>query len=132
MFRWSMCGCVVLIGFAVVRRVALLSDLQMLQCSPTSDGAGAAILASERFVRERGLEGQAVEIVAQTMTTDNEASFDNPANLIGFDMAQRAAKEGGSFACVTFSWPWVWMGGSVAYASFDAAVACVATLVCSV
>ena len=34
------------------------------QCSPTPDGAGAAVLVSERFVREHGLEDQAIEIVA--------------------------------------------------------------------
>ena len=67
---------------------------QMLQCSPTSDGSAAAVLVSERFVVEHGLEDQAVEIVAQAMTTDNEASFENPANLIGSDMAKRAADKG--------------------------------------
>ena len=36
--------------------------LTRLQCCPTSDGAGAAILASEEFVAKHGLEQQAVEI----------------------------------------------------------------------
>lgn len=45
------------------------------QCSPTSDGAGAAVVVSERFVREHGLEDQAIEIVAQAMTTDTVESF---------------------------------------------------------
>ena len=44
--------------------------LTKLQCSPTSDGAGAAIVCSEAFVRKHGLEGQAIEIVGQSMTTD--------------------------------------------------------------
>ena len=39
--------------------------LTLLQCSPTSDGSGAAIIASERFVDEHDLWDQAVEIVAQ-------------------------------------------------------------------
>ena len=39
--------------------------LTLLQCSPTSDGSGAAVLASERFVDEHDLWDQAVEIVAQ-------------------------------------------------------------------
>jgi acetyl-CoA acetyltransferase len=30
--------------------------LNKLSCCPTSDGAGAAILASEKFVKEHGLE----------------------------------------------------------------------------
>ena len=45
-------------------------------CSPTSDGAGAAILASEDFVRSHGLEGQAVEILAQEMVTDLSTTFE--------------------------------------------------------
>ncbi|MCY0931587.1 beta-ketoacyl synthase N-terminal-like domain-containing protein [Streptomyces sp. H27-H1] len=49
--------------------------LTKLQCSPTSDGAAAAVVVSERFVERHGLEGRAVEIVAQSMTTDTEASF---------------------------------------------------------
>lgn len=69
----------------------------MLQCSPTSDGSAAAVLTSERFVVEHGLQDQAVEIVAQAMTTDNEASFENPANLIGADMAKRAADKGAAW-----------------------------------
>ena len=46
------------------------APLTKLQCSPTSDGAGAAIVCSEAFVRKHGLEGQAIEIVGQSMTTD--------------------------------------------------------------
>ena len=34
----------------------MISDpLTKLQCSPTSDGSGAAVLASEKFVDEHGL-----------------------------------------------------------------------------
>ncbi len=44
--------------------------LTKLQCSPTSDGAGAAIVASERFVDEHGLWDQAIEIAGQAMVTD--------------------------------------------------------------
>ncbi len=49
--------------------------LTKLQCCPTSDGGAAAVLASERFVKEHGLEAQAVEIVGQAMTTDFESTF---------------------------------------------------------
>ncbi len=49
--------------------------LTKLQCSPTSDGAAAALVVSERFVEQHGLGERAVEIVAQSMTTDTEASF---------------------------------------------------------
>ena len=43
--------------------------------SPTSDGAGCAILASEDFVKRHGLQRQAVEIVAQFMSTDLPSTF---------------------------------------------------------
>ena len=44
--------------------------LTKLQCCPTSDGAGAAILASEDFVKRHRLHNQAVEILGMAMTTD--------------------------------------------------------------
>ncbi len=50
--------------------------LTKLQCCPTSDGSGAAILANEKFVKEHGLEAQAVEIAGMAMTTDFPSSFD--------------------------------------------------------
>src|SRR6185312_1282290 len=65
-----------------------------LQCSPTSDGAGAASLAAESFVDSHGLAGQAVEIVGQAMTTDFASTFDGSAkNLIGYDMNVQAAQQ---------------------------------------
>ena len=54
----------------------IYDPLTKLQCSPTSDGSGAAILASEAFVDKHGLAGQAVEIVGQAMTTDFASTFD--------------------------------------------------------
>jgi acetyl-CoA acetyltransferase len=69
------------------------SSLTRLQCSPTSDGSGAAILASEAFVEKHGLAGQAVEIVGQALTTDFESSFNGTAkNLVGYDMNVQAAR----------------------------------------
>lgn len=47
-----------------------------LQCCPTSDGAGACILANEEFVRRHGLEAQAVEIVGMEMSTDLPSTFE--------------------------------------------------------
>ena len=65
-----------------------------LQCSPTSDGSAAAVLASERFVDDHGLAGQAVEIVGQAMTTDFASTFDGSArNIIGYDMNVQAARK---------------------------------------
>ncbi len=48
----------------------------LFSCSPTSDGAGAAVLASENFVRRNGLEKKAVEIIAQEMVTDLSSTFE--------------------------------------------------------
>ncbi len=67
--------------------------LTKLQCCPTSDGGAAAVIASERFVRQHGLEDQAVEIVGQAMTTDFENTFDgSDMSIAGFHMTQAAAR----------------------------------------
>lgn len=65
------------------------------QCSPTSDGAAAAVVVSERFVREHGLESQAVEIVAQAMTTDTEEVFASGRciELVGTPMTRAAGEQ---------------------------------------
>jgi acetyl-CoA acetyltransferase len=66
--------------------------LTRLQCCPTSDGGAAAVLASERFVREHGLEDQAIEIVGQAMTTDFPSTFEgSDIKLVGQDMTRAAA-----------------------------------------
>lgn len=67
--------------------------LTKLQCCPTSDGAGAAILASEAFVRRYGLESQAVEIVGMEMATDTESTFKDKSlmKIAGYDMTKLAA-----------------------------------------
>jgi acetyl-CoA acyltransferase len=69
--------------------------LTKLQCSPTSDGSGAAIVVSERFMDEHGLRDQAVEIVGQAMTTDTEEAFDtrNCIDVVGRPMSRNAAQK---------------------------------------
>ncbi|MYX08720.1 Nonspecific lipid-transfer protein [Streptomyces sp. SID8375] len=69
--------------------------LTKLQCSPTSDGAAAAVIVSERFVREHGLADRAVEIVAQAMTTDTEESFASGScvDVVGKPMSHAAARQ---------------------------------------
>ncbi|MYW64539.1 Nonspecific lipid-transfer protein [Streptomyces sp. SID8379] len=69
--------------------------LTKLQCSPTSDGAAAAVVVSERFVEERGLGDKAVEIVAQSMTTDTAESFDSGSciDVVGQPMSREAARQ---------------------------------------
>lgn len=68
--------------------------LTKLQCCPTSDGAGAAILMSEKLMKKLGLEDQAVEILALEMTTDLPKMFENNRELVGYSMTQLAAKKG--------------------------------------
>ena len=73
----------------------MISDpLTKLQCSPTSDGSAAAVLASEAFVESHDLADRAVEIVGQAMTTDFASTFDGSAkNIIGYDMNVQAAQQ---------------------------------------
>ncbi len=72
----------------------IYSPLTKLQCSPTSDGSGAAVLASEAYVDRHGLAGQAVEIVGQALTTDFPSSFESRTarDIIGYDMNVHAAR----------------------------------------
>lgn len=57
----------------------LVIQVKIILCvfSPTSDGSGAAIIASEDFVKRHGLENQAVEILAMEMSTDLPSVFDD-------------------------------------------------------
>jgi acetyl-CoA acetyltransferase len=68
--------------------------LTKLQCCPTSDGAGCAIVASEDFVRAHGLQGQAVEIAGMAMATDLPSSFSERSciKMVGWDMSRKAAQ----------------------------------------
>lgn len=69
--------------------------LTKLQCSPTSDGAAAAVVVSERFVESHGLGDRAVEIVAQAMTTDTGESFASGTciDAVGRPMSRAAAQQ---------------------------------------
>ncbi|MGB0963534.1 MAG: lipid-transfer protein [Mycobacterium sp.] len=71
------------------------AELTRLQCSPTSDGSGAVIVASEAFVDKHGLAAQAVEIVGQAMVTDLESTFADKSaiTIVGADMTRRAARK---------------------------------------
>ncbi|MFN8112026.1 MAG: lipid-transfer protein [Solirubrobacterales bacterium] len=70
--------------------------LTKLQCSPTSDGAAAVIVASEKYVDEHDLWDQAVEIAGQAMVTDMSSTFDENADcmtIVGSDMSKEAARQ---------------------------------------
>ncbi|HKE79738.1 MAG TPA: lipid-transfer protein [Solirubrobacteraceae bacterium] len=72
----------------------IYEPLTLLQCSPTSDGSGCAILANERFVDDHELWDRAIEIVGQAMATDTPSSFDGSAiDIIGGEMARNAANQ---------------------------------------
>jgi acetyl-CoA acetyltransferase len=77
----------------VMASPALYPPLTLLQCCPTSNGAAAAVLASESFVREHGLAARAVEIAAQAMATDLPSSFaKGDIEMVGADLTERAAQ----------------------------------------
>ena len=71
----------------------IYEPLTKLQCCPTSDGSGAAIVASEAFVRKHKLESQAVEIIGQAMATDMPSTFNGKScmKMVGYDMSRAAA-----------------------------------------
>jgi acetyl-CoA acetyltransferase len=67
--------------------------LTILQCCPTSDGAGAAILCSEAFAKKHNVS-RPVKIVAQAMQTDKLEDFAMGAlGMIGVGMSRRAAEK---------------------------------------
>jgi acetyl-CoA acyltransferase len=68
--------------------------LTKLQCSPTSDGSAAVVVASERFVDEHDLWDGAVEIVGQALVTDLSSTFEAKSSItiVGADMSATAAQ----------------------------------------
>lgn len=72
----------------------VFGPLTRLQCCPPTCGAAAAVLASERFTRSRGLNAS-VAIKAQAMTTDDASTFASRdmRKVVGYDMTQAAARQ---------------------------------------
>ncbi|MBI3284360.1 MAG: lipid-transfer protein [Burkholderiales bacterium] len=64
---------------------------KLMACPPTC-GAAAAVLVSEKFARERGLNA-GVFIAGQAMTTDKPGTFESGdmMRLVGYDMSKEAA-----------------------------------------
>ncbi|KAH8120732.1 thiolase-like protein [Phellopilus nigrolimitatus] len=77
----------------VLEAPKITNQLTKYMCSPTSDGAACCIVASEAFVHLHSLENQAIEIVAQQLTTDLPAAFDSRSamELVGYSMSKTAA-----------------------------------------
>lgn len=69
--------------------------LTKLQCCPTSDGSGAAILVSADFVKKHGLESKAVEILGMAMATDFASTFSERSciKMVGSDLSKAAANK---------------------------------------
>jgi acetyl-CoA acyltransferase len=80
-----------------IKEARMIHDpLTKLQCSPTSDGAASAIVASERFVEENDLWDQAIEIAGQSMVTDLSSTFADDTDcikIVGSDMSKQAASQ---------------------------------------
>lgn len=70
------------------------APLTKLQCSPTSDGAGAAVIVSQKFIDARPhLKSQAILIAGQSLMTDSPKLYSRSAmELVGYDMTKRAAQ----------------------------------------
>ncbi len=68
--------------------------LTRLQCCPPTCGAGAAIICSERFAKEHGIDAS-VRILGQAMTTDYPSTFEehDMMKVVGYDMAKQAAAQ---------------------------------------
>lgn len=77
----------------ILKSPKVYGPLTKLQCCPTSDGAAAAIIVSEAFVRAHKLESKAVEILGMEMATDLPSTFREKSSLklVGYDMTKLAA-----------------------------------------
>ncbi|KAL2785362.1 acetyl-CoA acetyltransferase [Aspergillus keveii] len=65
--------------------------LTKLQCSPTSDGAAAAVVVSERFLNARPELKHAVLIAGQCLASDSPALYSGTAmGLVGYEMTKSA------------------------------------------
>jgi acetyl-CoA acetyltransferase len=76
----------------VLASPAMFGPITRLQCCPPTCGGAAAVLVSERFARERGLD-RGVAIRGQAMVTDFASTFDerSPIKAVGYDLARAAA-----------------------------------------
>lgn len=72
----------------------IFEPLTKLQCSPTSDGSGAAVIVSQRFLDQRPhLKNQAVLMAGQRLCTDTPQLFSRDMiQLVGYDMTKVAVK----------------------------------------
>jgi sterol carrier protein 2 len=79
----------------ILQAPMVYEPLTKLQCCPTSDGSGAAIVVSEDFVRKHKLQANAVEILGMAMATDFASTFDEQSciKMVGYDLSKAAARK---------------------------------------
>jgi len=78
----------------ILNAPTVFGPLTKLQCCPTSDGAGAAIVASADFIEKHGLQEKAVEILGMAMATDFPSSYEKSMiKMVGSDMTKSAAEK---------------------------------------
>lgn len=79
----------------ILKAPMIHAPLTKLQCSPTSDGAGAAVIVSERFLASKPqLRSQAVLMAGQALMTDSPQLYSKSAmDLVGYDMTKQAVQK---------------------------------------
>lgn len=77
----------------ILKSTPVYGPLTKLQCSPTSDGAAAAVIVSQKFLDARPhLRSQAILMAGQKMLTDGPEVYSRSAiDLVGFNMSRDAA-----------------------------------------
>ncbi|KAJ6257231.1 hypothetical protein Dda_8119 [Drechslerella dactyloides] len=78
----------------ILKSPKIHEPLTKLQCCPTSDGAAAAVLVNETFLKSHPeLAARAILIAGQSLTTDSPDLYSNSAiSLVGSEMTVRAAQ----------------------------------------
>ncbi|KAL7268815.1 hypothetical protein RUND412_008546 [Rhizina undulata] len=78
----------------ILQSPMVFDPLTKLQCCPTSDGAAAAVLVSEKWLNEHPkLREHAILIAGQCLSTDPPELFNRSAiELVGYGMTKHAAE----------------------------------------
>ncbi|KAI7533832.1 hypothetical protein KC316_g16673 [Hortaea werneckii] len=89
--------------FAEIARISHEHSQRNPYAHPTSDGAGAAVIVSQRFLDTKPhLKNQAILMAGQQLMTDSPQLFSRSAmDLVGFDMTKRAVQAAYKEAGVT-------------------------------
>ncbi|CAK5082168.1 unnamed protein product [Meloidogyne enterolobii] len=79
----------------VVNARKIYDYMGLFECSPTSDGAAAVIICSEKYIEQNPhLKPQAVEIVGIELGTDEPSVFAENSNIkmVGFDLIKKISE----------------------------------------